>query len=142
MSCKASKAQIAKPETMKYFIICGISFQIIFIIFLIFIQNFFNMTSEPIICSNLEHTVEVKIPYVSILALIELIAIIIFGMHCDVSLYFFMKQRNVQLIPWKSSQDDPAVPMKASANLFPGNQVKTPKLVNNMPSNWNTGGAI
>jgi hypothetical protein len=29
-------------------------------------------------------------------------------------MYVFLKQRNLQLIPWTSNQDDPAIPMKAT----------------------------
>ena len=72
------------------------------------------MTSEPIICSNLEHTVSIKFPYVSMIAVIDHTAVTIFGLCCDISLYVFMKQRNLQLIPWTSNQDDPAIPMKAT----------------------------
>ena len=52
MARKASEAKIANPEIISYFLIIGICFQIIFIAILIFVQNFFKMTSEPIMCSN------------------------------------------------------------------------------------------
>ena len=52
MARKASEAKIANPDIISYFLIIGICFQIIFIAILIFVQNFFKMTSEPIICSN------------------------------------------------------------------------------------------
>ena len=114
MSHKASKVKLADPKIMKAIIIFGIIFQITFLVSLICIQNFFNMTSEPIICSNLEHTVSIKSPYVSMTAVINHTAIILFGLCCDISLYVFMKQRNLQLIPWTSNQDDPSIPMKAT----------------------------
>ena len=114
MSRKASKVKLADPKIMEAIIIFGIIFQITFLVALICIQNFFNMTSEPIICSNLEHTVSIKSPYASIIAVINHTAIILFGLCCDISLYVFMKQRNNQIIPWTSNQDDPAIPMKAT----------------------------
>ena len=114
MSWKASKVKLADPKIMKAIIVFGIIFQITFLVSLICIQNFFNMTSEPVICSNLEHTVSVKSPYVSMIAVINHTAIILFGLCCDISLYVFLKQRNLQLIPWTSNQDDPAIPMKAT----------------------------
>ena len=114
MAWKASKTQIAKPKVIMRIIIGGISFQIFFTASTILIQNWSNMTSEPITCSNLEHTVSIKTPYNSILALIELTVVVHFGLVCDVLLYFLMKQRNTQLIQWKSSQDQLAVPIKAT----------------------------
>ena len=114
MSRKASKVKLANPKVMKAFIVFGITFQTTFALALILIQNVFNMTSEPIICSNLEHTVSIKFPYVSMIAVVENTLIILFGLSCDISLYLFMKKRNVQLIPWTSTQDDPAIPMKAT----------------------------
>ena len=114
MSRKASKVKLANPKVMKAFIVFGITFQTTFALALILIQNVFNMTSEPIICSNLEHTVSIKSPYVSMIAVINHTAIILFGLCCDISLYVFLKQRNLQLIPWTSNQDDPSIPMKAT----------------------------
>ena len=114
MSRKASKVKLANPKVMKAFIIFGMTFQTTFALSLILIQNVFNMTSEPLICSNLEHTVSIKFPYVSMIAVVENTLIILFGLSCDISLYVFMKKRNVQLIPWTSTQDDPEIPMKAT----------------------------
>ena len=114
MSWKASKVKLADPKVIKAFINFGISFQTFFLVSLLCIQNFFNMTSEPIICSNLEHTVSIKFPYVSMITVIDHTAVTIFGLCCDISLYAFMKQRNLQLIPWTSNQNDPAIPMKAT----------------------------
>jgi hypothetical protein len=114
MSQKASKVKLANPKVMKAFIVFCIAFQIAFLLLMILIQNVFNMTSEPLICSNLEHTVSIKFPYVSMIAAVENMLIILFGLSCDISLYVFMKKRNVQLIPWTSTQDDPAIPMKAT----------------------------
>ena len=78
------------------------------------IQNWLDMTSEPITCSNLEHTVAIETPYISILALIELTFVVHFGLVCDVLLYFLLKQRNAQLVQWKSLPDELAVPIKAT----------------------------
>ena len=114
MSWKASKAQFANPRIILGIITGGISFQICFSASTILTQNWLNMTSEPITCSNLEHTVSIEIPYVSILALIELTTVALFGLLCDVLLYFLMKQRNAQLVQWKSTQDELAVPIKAT----------------------------
>ena len=114
MALKASKTQCAKPKVIMRIIIGGISFQICFAASSILIQNWLDMTSEPITCSNLEHTVSIETPYISILALIELTIVAQFGLVCDVLLYFLMKQRNAQLVQWKSSQDELAVPIKAT----------------------------
>ena len=114
MAWNASKAKIANPKITKSFLIGGISFQGCFVALLILVQNLFNMTSEPIVCSSLQHTIKIEVQYISILATIELTLIILFGLLFDVSLYFFMVQRNNHLIPWKSSRDDPAVPIKAT----------------------------
>ena len=114
MAWKASKTQFAKPKVIMRIIRGGISFQICFAASSILIQNWLDMTSEPITCSNLEHTVSIETPYMSILALIELTVVVHFGLVCDVLLYFLMKQRNTQLIQWKSSQDQLAVPIKAT----------------------------
>ena len=114
MSWKASKAQIVDPVVINKFIIGCVTFQTSFIAIMIFIQNVFAITSEPMICSNLEHTILIEVPYPSIVALIEATVIILFGLSCDILLYSFMKKRNIQLIPWKDSQDDPSIPMKAT----------------------------
>ena len=114
MAWNASKAKIANPKLTNGFIIGGISFQGSFIALAIWNQNLFNMTSEPIVCSNLQHTIEIEVQYISILAMFELTLIILFGLLFDILLYFFMVKRNIQLIPWKSSQDDPAIPIKAT----------------------------
>ena len=114
MAWKASKTQLAKPRVIIGVIIGGISFQICFAASTILIQNWLDMTSEPITCSNLEHTVSIETPYTSILAMIELTVVVQFGLVCDVLLYFLMKQRNAQLVQWKSSQDELAVPIKAT----------------------------
>jgi hypothetical protein len=114
MALKASKTQFAKPKVIMRVIIGGIGFQISYAASSIVIQNWLDMTSEPITCSNLEHTVSIETPYMSILALIELTVVVHFGLVCDILLYFLMKQRNTQLIQWKSSQDQLAVPIKAT----------------------------
>ena len=114
MAWKASKTQLAKPRVIVGVIIGGISFQICFSVTTILIQNWLDVTSEPITCSNLEHTVSIETPYTSILAMIELTVVVQFGLVCDVLLYFLMKQRNAQLVQWKSSQDELAVPIKAT----------------------------
>ena len=114
MAWKASKTQFAKPKVIMRIIIGGISFQICFAASSILIQNWLDMTSEPITCSNLEHTVSIETPYISILAMIELTIVVQFGLVCDVLLYFLMKQRNAQLVQWKSSQDQLTVPVKAT----------------------------
>ena len=114
MAWNASKAKIANPKLMKSFLVGGISFQGSFIAIAIWNQNLFNMTSEAIVCSNLQHTIEIEVQYISILATIELTLIILFGLLFDILLYFFMVQRNIQLIPWKSSKDDPTIPIKAT----------------------------
>ena len=114
MAWKASKTQFANPRIIIGVIIGGISFQICFSASTIMTQNWLDMTSEPITCSNLEHTVSIETPYISILALIELTIVAQFGLVCDVLLYFLMKQRNTQLLQWKSSQDELAVPIKAT----------------------------
>ena len=114
MALKASKTQFAKPKVIVRLIVGGVSFQVCFAASSIVIQNWLDMTSEPITCSNLEHTVSIETPYMSILALIELTIIVHFGLVCDVLLYFLMKQRNTQLVQWKSSQDQLAVPIKAT----------------------------
>ena len=114
MAWKASKTQLAKPRVIISVIIGGISFQICFSVSTILIQNWLDVTSEPITCSNLEHTVSIETPYTSILAMIELTVVVQFGLVCDVLLYSLMKQRNTQLVQWKSSQDELAVPIKAT----------------------------
>ena len=114
MAWKASKTQFVKPKVIMRVIIGGISFQICFAATTILIQNWLDMTSEPITCSNLEHTVSIEAPYMSILVMIELTVVVHFGLVFDFLLYFLMKQRNAQLVQWKSSQDQLAVPIKAT----------------------------
>ena len=116
MAWKASKTKIAKPKIMTAFIVGSIGFQICILIVAFFLQNHFNMTSEPIICANLQDSILIQVPYVSIVALVEHIFIICFGIFCDIALYFFIKKRNIQLVPWTSSQShqDPNVPLKAT----------------------------
>ena len=114
MTWKASKSQFANPRIIIGVIVGGISFQICFLASTIMTQNWLKMSSEPITCSNLEHTVSIEMPYISILALIELTIVAQFGLVCDILLYFLMKQRNAQLVQWKSSQDELAIPIKAT----------------------------
>ena len=71
MSWKASKAQLVDPVFADKFITRSLAFQTVFILIMIFIQIFFATSSEALICSNLEHTVLIDIPYPSIAGMIE-----------------------------------------------------------------------
>ena len=47
-------------------------------------------------------------------SMIEVTVVILFGLSFDILLFHFMRERNVQLIPWKALQEEPSIPMKAT----------------------------
>ena len=114
MSWKASKAQIVDPVFANKFINGTVTFQTAFLFIMMFIQMFFAVYSEALICANLEHEILIEFPYISIAVLIESTVVISLGLSFDILLFSFMRKRNVQLIPWTAMQDDPSIPMKAT----------------------------
>ena len=114
MSWKASKAQLFDPVFANKFITGSVVFQSTFLFIMMFIQMLFAVSSEALICANLEHEILIEFPYISVVVLIEGTVIISLGLSFDILLFYFMRERNVQLIPWKALQDDPSIPMKAT----------------------------
>ena len=120
MTGKASKAQIANEKCIMIFLILGISFTYSVVIMAFIIVNTTAVPSYVSTCTGQEPTHSGP-PIVQVLFMGYTVLMLVLGLYCDISLYFFMKSRNVSqqsnLVPWKSNAKKEAlsIPIIATA---------------------------
>lgn len=124
MSHLASKTKILKASQAVIFIVFTIISNYGMSIGVILWHEYFEGRSAVTMCMNEEHFPSQ--PTVGTLALFKIIMVVIYGLVCDISLFFFVKKSNkvedigTKMVPWKTPSDatqaenDLQIPIRAS----------------------------